>query len=45
MIYLCENIDNILLPDVFDMPEERVLKMKSYKNERIKRCVVLRLNC
>ena len=37
MIYLCENIDNILLPDVFDMPEERVLKMKSYKNEKDKK--------
>lgn len=31
VIYLYENIDSIPLPDIFDMPEERILKMNNYK--------------
>lgn len=37
VIYLYENIDSIPLPDIFDMPEERILKMNNYKKEVDKR--------
>ena len=37
MIYLYENINTIPYPKVLNMPEERVQKLKNYKNEEDKK--------